>query len=215
MDKLYLLPIQRIIDDIGDERGPKYIKWRDVGELDPGDNIVIVEGLEGYRWSMMDYGFADFGLVLIMDISQVDHVALVLNADVYEWPALDALDVSIDPQDNLDVFFENIGIPTDWLNPANTYLEFLRQTAAMFQFNQSYAGIAAQQSGTTHDLLVDSGGLNVRYNSWDQNIQDWFDATLVKLNYPPIQGNPSLRQLMKSAGNLWGNKPFVIGGFEF
>jgi hypothetical protein len=46
------------------------------------------------------------------------------------------LDVSISPGDDLDTFFEGIGVPTDWLTPANTYLEFLRQTAAMFQFNQ-------------------------------------------------------------------------------
>lgn len=203
-DRIYLLPVLRIIDERGDQRGPKYIKWRD-----------DLTGLEGYGWALMDYGFAPFGLVLIKDISQADHDALILNSDVYAYPPLDALDVAIAPQDNLDTFFEGVGVPTDWLNPANTYLEFLRQNAAMFQFNQRYSGIAAADSGETHDLIEDVGGLDIRYNTWSQQTKDWFNATLADLGYPPISGNPRLRQLMKQAGDAWGSSPFFIGGVEF
>ena len=204
MDRLYLLPIQEITDERGYQRGPLYIKWRD-----------DLTGLDGYAWSMMDYGFAPFGLVIIKDISQQDHDTLVANSDVYEWPELDNLDDAIAPADNLDEFFEAIGIPTDWLQPGNTYLEFLRQSAAMFQFNQKYGGIAAHESGEFHSLIDDAGGLDARYLTWSQQTQDWFDATLVWFGYPAVSGNPSLRQLMKQAGDLWGTKPFYLGGHEF
>jgi hypothetical protein len=203
MQRFYLVPIETI----GTSRGPLYIQWNVHGSPpDPTD-------LDIGNWSMMDYGFAPFGLILARDISQANHDALILNADVYAFPEI--LDQAIDPQDNLDTFFETIGIPTDWLQPVNTYLEFLRQTSAMFQFNQRYGGIAANQTGELHSLIDDAGGLDARYNQWDNQTQLWFDATLESFGYPPKVGNPSLRQLMKQAGDAWGNTPFLMGGIEF
>jgi len=203
-DKIYLLPIQEITDVRGYQRGPMYIKWRE-----------DLSGLEGYKWGMMDYGFAPFGLVAIRDITAGDHAALSANADVYTFPELDALNTQIDPQDTLDTFFEGIGIPTDWLTPANTYLEFLRQMAAMFQFNQRYGGIAAHETGEFHSIIGDAGGLDVRYSTWSLQAQGWFDETLLWFGYPPVTGNPRLRQLIKMAGDAWGTKPFFLGGIEF
>lgn len=201
--RFYLVPIETI----GNRRGPMYIQWSAPGlPADPAD-------LDIGPWSMMDYGFAPFGLILAHDISQANHDALILNTDVYGFP--EALDQAIDPQDNLDTFFEAIGIPTDWLQPGNTYLEFLRQMSAMFQFNQRYGGIAADQSGELHSLINDAGGLDTRYNQWTAQTQSWFDATLESFGYPPKVGNPSLRQLMKQAGDAWGDTPFIMGGIEF
>jgi hypothetical protein len=204
MDRLYLLPVEEIIDDSGRGKGPKYLNWH----WSHTDRLP-------YHYAMMDYGFAPFMLVLIKGISQEDHDDLILNSDVYSYPPIAELDQSIDPQDDLDTFFESIGIPTDWLNPANTYLEFLRQMSAMFQFNQRYEGIVYALVGEHHDVIQDVGGLDVRYNSWDPQVQTWFGLTLTDLGYPQVSGNPQLRHLMKTAGDYWGNTPFKLGGYTF
>lgn len=203
MQRFYLVPIEVIPNPpIGDYRGPKYFRWR----FNPG-------GID-CRWSFMRYGFTTFGLLLALDITQVDHDALVLNPDVYAYP--EVLDQSIAPGDNLDSFFEGVGVPTDWLTPSTTYLEFLRIMAAMFQFNQRYGGRAAEQTGEYHSLIDDAGGLNTRYNNWSQQTRDWFVATLADFGYDQaIPGNPTLRQLLKRVGDAWGARQFRMGGVMF
>jgi len=200
MQRFYIVPIDwRVIN--GDNFAkPKYIDTRFTEE--PGDVKI--------RASFMNYGFTPYYLVLAKDISVADDAVLTSKTDVYAFPL--TLDQSIAPQDNLDEFFEVIGVPTDWLTPANTYLEFLRQTAAMFQFNQRYQAISAG-----HDLIDDTGGLDTKYNSWSTEVQEWFDQTVESLDYDPafITPNKDLRQLLKQVGDLWGDKVFRMGGVEF
>lgn len=204
VDKLYLLPVETIVDESGRGRGPKYINWHWTQE----------DGFD-YHYSMKDYGFAPFMLVLVKGIIQADHDWLIGNSDVYAYPELDQLNQPIPPQDNLSDFFEGIGVPTDWLTPASTYLEFLRQNTAMFLFHQRYGNIVYEASGEFHDLIADVGGLDVRFNSWDPQVQDWFEATLVDFGYPAVSGNPQLRHLMKRAGDQWADSEFGMGGYIF
>ena len=203
MQRFYIIPL-KVIEN---RRGPKYIKWSAPGvPVNPAD-------LDIGGWTIMDYGFAPYCLLLAKDIDQGNHDALVANLDVYGFP--ETLNQAISPQDNLDTFFEGIGIPTDWLQPSNTYLEFLRQLAAMFQFNQRYEYISSKASGVNHSIIDDVGDLNTRRNSWSQNVRNWFDETLVSFGYPLPSGNPSLRQLMKQAADAWGDSPFYMGEYVF
>jgi len=122
MLRFYLIPVETI----NGWRGPKYFNW-----IMNTDGIVC-------QWGAMDYGFLPT-MLLLADILQTDHDALILNTDVYSFP--ESLDDPIsDP--TIDAFFEGLHIPTDWLTPSTTYRELLRQTAGMFQFNQRYSGIA-------------------------------------------------------------------------
>jgi len=205
MQKFYLLPIEVV--STGPEsqaRGPKYFgNWR----YDPNPPGIICQ------WSMMDYGFVDSALLLAKDITQVDHDALILNADVYAFP--DNLDTPVsDP--NIDTFFEAIYLPTDWLTPSTTYRELLRQVAGMMQFNQRYAGIYAERYGGWHSIF-DTTTLQTRLNQMTAQEQEVFLAAVVSFGYNPdlVPLNARLRQLIKSAGNYWVDQPFYIGGVEF
>ena len=206
LQKFYLVPVETVsIDGGGQWRGPKYFRWR----FDPDPPALVQSG----TWSMMDYGFVSSALLLAKDITQADHDALVLNADVYAFP--DNLDQPVsDP--NIDAFFEAIYLPTDWLTPSTTYRELLRQVAGMMQFNQRYGGIYAERYGGWHSIF-DTATLQTRLNQMTAQEREVFLATVASFGYNPalVPTNARLRQLVKSAGNYWVDQPFYMGGVEF
>lgn len=199
MNRFYIVPVDWRVVNGRNIAKPKYFDTRFTN--DPGD-ITSPS-------SFMNYGYTPYYLVLAKDISAGDDVMLVSMPDIYAFPL--TLDQSIAPQDNLDVFFEAIGIPTSWLTPANTYIEFLRQMAAMFQFSQRYHGICGR------DLIDDCGGLDTSYSNWSLEVQDSFNQTVESFGYDSgiIQPNRDLRQLLKQVGDAWGNKTFTMGGISF
>jgi len=196
MVKFYLVPILTIAG----VRGPMYFAW----EENP-TGIVC-------SWSMMDYGFAPSALLVAKDIAQEDHDELVLNADVFTFP--DNLDGPVDQA--IQDFFEGINLPTDWLTPATTWLELLRQVAGMFQFNQRYGGIAAAETGELHSIF-DNADLSTRLRQLTEDEQRWFLATVESFGFDPgvVDDNAMLRLLVRQAGDFWAGQPFYLGGMEF
>lgn len=200
--RFYLIPIITV----DKSRGPKYIQW----ETSRGV-LVNPGGPDIGRWGMMDYGFLPTALLLAVDISDADHAILSPNSDVYSFPV--NLDAPVaDP--TIDTFFEALNIPTDWLTPANTYRELLHQLAGMFQFNQRYSGISGGS-------LFDTANLDTRLRNMTAQEQEWFYLTfesfydLHGLDRSVINDNAQLRQLVKSAGNFWAGRNFVIAGTQF
>lgn len=205
MIKLYLLPIEEVPDPGSGKPifGPKYFDW----PFDPDP-----PGIDS-RVALMDYGFMPYALVLAKNITQVDHDALILNADVFDFP--DNLDGPVNDPD-VDTFFEGINLPTDWLTPATSWRELLRQTAGMFQFNQRYGGIAAHETGELHSIF-DNADLSTRLRQMTVQEQSWFLATVDSFGFDSsqINDNNRLRLLVKQAGSYWEGQPFRMGGFEF
>lgn len=184
----------------GTSRRPKYFAFR------PGE-----PGIQCH-WAMMDYGFTDNALLVAKDITQEDHDALILNADVFLFP--DDLDGPVDQ--DIQEFFEAVHLPTDWLTPSTSWRELLRQVAGMMKFNQRYAVIAAEATGGFHSIF-DSVGLDDRLRQMTVEEQAWFLATVAWYGYPPelVDVNAKLRQLVKFAGTFWDGQPFSLGGMVF
>lgn len=204
MIKFYLIPIDSIAKpDGGSSRGPKYIAWNPAKYNHPG----IVVG----RWAMMDYGFSPYALFMA-DISQADHDLLIQNTDVYTFP--DNLDSPV----NQDIrpFFESFNLPTDWLTPATTYRELLRNVAGMMQFNQRYNGIWRDTYGANRSIF-DTATLDTRLRDMTAEEQSVFLAAVASFGYDPnlVPTNARLRQLVKAAGDYWEGQPFYMGGIEF
>jgi hypothetical protein len=199
VQKIYLVPLQVT----GNLRHPKYFAVPRFG----------IGGIECDR-ANMDYGFFPYFLVFAKDITPADHAVLILNADVYVFP--DNLDQPISDQ-NIDVFFEGINIPTDWLTPSTTYRELLRNTAGLFQVNQAYGAVAAAATGTQNSIFDNGRTLESNWNSLSAQEKGWFNAAMQQVmpGAPTVIGNPKLRSLAKQAGSLWSNKPLYLGGFEF
>jgi len=193
MIRFYILPIE-VID--GNKRGPMYFKW------------LYNEAGIAAQWSMMDYGFVDSALLFSPDISQADHNMLVLNLDVFAFP--DNIDTPVnDP--NVAAFFESIYLPTDWLTPATSYRELMRQTAGMMQFNQRYGGISDGHS------IFANADLSTRLRQMTAQEEEWFYLTAESFGIPRnlINRNAQLRLLVKRAGEIWETQAFYLGGTEF
>lgn len=202
MQRFYLVPIDTYIHpDSGKEyRGPMYFAWRF------GAGVVCRRGC-------MDYGFFPYMLVLARDITQVDHDALILNPDVYAFPE-DLSGPVNDP--GVDAFLEAINVPTDWLTPATTWLELLRNLAGMFQFNQRYNGIYRERYGGAHSVF-DNADIDTRLRQMSAQEQEIFLAAVESFGFDPAQVNTNsrLRQLLRQAANYWEGRPFTMAGVTF
>ena len=193
--KVYFIPIEQN----GNYRGPEYFVWR--GDLN-GPSIAC-------RWSLMDYGFINVGLLVAHDISAADDAAVRIKPGVYAFP--DNLDQPITDKAALTVILEAANVPTDWLTASTTYRQLLRSMAGLFQFNQRYSGISNGQSIFGNGITLDSN-----YNNLSAQQKAWFVQTMESFGYlNGVQGNPKLRTLAKQAGDLWGSQPFYMGGFTF
>ena len=202
MQRFYLVPIEIR----NNTRGPKYMKrW---GGVPDGQGGTTDPGEVDCQWSMMDYGFVPSGLVLGHDIDQTNHDLLIANIDVYSFPEILSGPVN-DP--GVDVFFEAINIPTDWLTPATTWIELLRQLAGMFLFNQRYSGISGGGS------VFDNADLDTRLRLMTDQEQVWFLETVDSFGFDSsvISTNARLRLLVKQAGTFWEGQPLIMGGVEF
>lgn len=204
MIKLYLLPIEEVPDPGSGlpNRGPKYFAW----DFDPDP-----PGIPS-KYSLRDYGFTPYALVAAKNITQADHDALILNDDVFAFP--DDFDGPVDDP-AVDVFFEDIHLPTDWLTPATTWRELVRQTAGMIKFNQRYGGIAAHETGEFYSIF-DTATLDTRLRQMTDQEQSWFLQTIESFDWDSsqINDNNRLRLLIRQAGNYWAEKVVRIGGLE-
>lgn len=200
MDRLYLVPVERVTRPDGNyANGPKYFRWK----YDPDPPGIVVD-----RLSNQYFGFHPWTLTMAQGISQADHDFLALQVDVYVYPLLDQLDDSIAPTDDIDTFYEAINIPTDWMTPANTYREFLRQTMGMFTFHNRYEFKSGGHS------LFEGGGLDTRLRQLSAEEEEWFYQTAESFGIDRSQINRQnqLRQLLKQASDLFASWDFALGG---
>jgi len=160
---------------------------------------------------MMDYGafgLMNFGLILAVDISAADDAFLVAKADVYPIPF--NLDTSISDVQGTRDYFEAFYVPAQWLTPANSYRELMRQTAGMFQFCQRYFGISGE-------ILLSQVDLDTAYRNFPVEVQAAFSQAVESFGYDSglIRPNNDLRQMLRVVGSLWGDQPFYMAGREF
>jgi len=202
MIRLYLVPVESVIIEDITYIGPKYFEWKN----DPDPENAIDTGYE-----CIYYGYHPYILLLAKDISQDDHDTLLTYLDVFAFPPLDQLDQAINPVDNIDVFFEGIDLPTDWMTPSTTYREFIKRTICIFLFTQRYRGISEG-----HDLF-ENVDLDDTYNDLTSEEQGWFDATVESYGYNPdlILPNMKFRQLLKAASDWMDTRTVYIGGIAF
>ena len=197
--RLYLIPIE-LRDGV---RGPAYLCW----------GIEPPPGCLARGWSMMDYGFTAWGLVMVKQITQEEHDDLVTNPDVFAFP--ENLDSAVDQE--VQPFFEGAHLPTDWLTPATTWRELMRDTAGMFLFNQRYGGIAAEQTGEIHSIF-DTATLDTRLRQMSGDEQAWFLATVESYGFDPnvVNTNNRLRLLVRQMAHAyWADRMFKLGGVAF
>lgn len=195
-EKLYLMPIERVITPETEYRGPLYFCWRFTQNPDCIDTL----------WSPLDYGFIDEVLVYAPDIGLADNTFLLAQADVYVFD-LALLDSPVVDKAILLPMFEGVNIPVDWVTPSTTYRELFRNMAGLFSFNQRYESISGGGS-----LFGNGITLETRWNELTTQQQQWFNETIASFGFGfTVTGNPKLRVLARQASSLWETTPFTLG----
>lgn len=183
MQRLYVVPVEYFYQENVTYYGPRYFRWRfGTGTLNQRGSIL--------------YGYIQACLVL-GDVTQAEHDALILNADVFDFP--ENLGANIDSGDMqaLRDWFEALNIPTNWLTPANTYRELIRQTGAMFRFSTNYARISTEVS-----LANNQGALaytGTTFTDAGQDFTNWATAS-GQANYRLV----ALVDTLQGIQPMWG-----------
>lgn len=186
----YLLPVQQI----GNYRGPMYLKWR----FNP-------DGLD-VQWSCKDYGTIN-QMICAVNAEQIQHDWLAVQDGVYQFPA--NLEVAPSPAElsALETALEAAYIPADWLTPSETWRVNLRTITGMFLFMQRLTAI------TGNDPLDWGVTLNTQF----RNIPTLYQSAIIEafdtLGYDSsvLKDNWTLRIVLKEAADQWGTQPIYFG----
>lgn len=188
MIRFYLLPIER--NAAGTSRGPKYFAWR----YDPDP-----PGLSS-QWSMKDYGSIDMA-ILAADITQADHDALILNADVYAFPADLSASMTLTNRQAMNTYLEAHALPGDWLSPTDTFKSAARTITGMMLYNQRVCAILGYPTDPYAGLT-----LNTQYRNIANPLHDALSQAASELGYAwNVANNDQVRKILKLMADQWGN----------
>ena len=196
MDRLYVLPME--IGANG-KRGPKYLTTEPYKSLD---------------WGGLDYGSEDTGLYGIRGINQVDHDALVANADVIGIPEDLQANMTAGQVTAAVNFYDTLNIPSDWINTSRTVLQVVKITAGLFQFNQRWRG----QSATRQSSPFKEGlNLDTQYNQLSEIDQARVLMVYesMAIDYSGLTGTSTIRDALREFAIQISARPLFIAGMRF
>ncbi|MCB9135151.1 MAG: hypothetical protein H6636_06980 [Anaerolineales bacterium] len=196
--RYYLVPVEEVVQGEITFRGPKYFRWRfGTGTIEP-----IVEGEA--QW--LDYGLRPTMLVCA-NVSVADHAILAAAIDVTDVPQNIDNTISAAALQAVQDALENLKVPGTWVTTSHTYRLVLRAVAGLFSFAQRYHEMWNEQLVENN---VDLGMLwqNVPLAK-RQKIQGTADA--LNIDYSPVTGTWTIRQILKFLADFWQAMPFNFG----
>ena len=151
-------------------------------------------------------GSIDMG-VLAADILQADHDALILNADVYSFPANMDVTMTLSNRQAMNTYLEAHAIPGDWLSPGDTFLYACRIVTAMFLYLQRTLAILGYPVDPFAGLT-----LNTRYGQLTTEYQNAMSQAAADLGYTwGVAANDQIRKIWKMMADQWGSQPIYFG----
>lgn len=176
-------------------RGPKYLKWPD----NPSGMDV--------RWGLFDIGLLPQAIVAA-DVTTAQVTTLSANVDVTMVPANIDNTITALVLPAVRDALENIRIPGTWITAGTTtYRELLRMVCGLAQFAQRFHGMFNQY------LIPDEINLNQTWgdlpDTWRQNLRACADS--FQYDYSQVSLSTTIRVILKSLGDQWGDTPFYFG----
>lgn len=191
MIRWYILPMERTADN---HRGPMYFKWR-----------FNLNGIDCH-WSLTDYGSIDM-CTIVADISQTDHDALILQADVYAFPENIDVNMTQAQRSELNTFLEAHAIPGDWLSPNTTFRENLRTIVGMMRYMMRVLAIIGYPVDPYAGL-----SLNTQYQNVPNPLHDAMQQAALERGYAwNVSPNDQIRKIFKYMSDQWASTPTYYG----
>ncbi len=152
--------------------------------------------------------FGNEGTMLVCaDTDAATHATFAALPRVIQLPADLDQNLSAGAVTTVEAALEARNIPAHWVSTNLTYRQVLRVVAGMFQFAQVYHA--------QHDLNLFRGGvnLNTRVNQIPQAERDRLNsaAQTAGLDTSGITGTTTVRQILRSLGEQWLERPVYLG----
>ena len=187
----YIIPA--VLNEIGNSRGPKYLKWRQHDGLD-------------VQWSAKDYGSIDI-MIVAVNAEQVAHDFLLAQTDVYQFPENIEVNVPLASVNTLQSYLEVNGIPGDWTSPSQTWRITLRTITSMFLYMQRLRGVSGQNP------LEWGYTLNTQWRNVTAIHKAGIVDAATSLGYDTgfMKNNTLIRAIIKTFADAWGAQPIYFG----
>jgi hypothetical protein len=183
------------------QRGPMYLRWRSRDEQGPFIEVT--------RWSMIDYGLIDRAVIAV-DAESAALAALDAMSGVIAIPAnLDATP-NLSARNQVQSRLEAVNVPAQWVVAGLTWRSILRTVTGMFLFMQAI-------SARTGDTPFDWPGVTWTTTFGQLQPADQAalqDAAASQGWQGTIPSGATMRQILKSAADLWQAKPLYFGFVE-
>jgi len=180
---------------VNGRRGPKYLKWRD----NP-------DGLD-VQWNIFDFGLLA-QCVAACDVTVAQFNGLTANADVFGVPANIDGNVTAQALPTVQAALETVRIPADWVQAGSTsYRELLRVICGLAQFAQRHHAMHGQY------IIPDEINLNQTWgdlpDAWRANLRATADS--FRYDYSQVSAGTTIRVILRSLAQQWGDTPFYFG----
>lgn len=191
----YAMPL----DEVGNGRGPKYLRWR-----------FNSTGLD-VPWGAQDYGLMPV-CICWADVNNGQHNQLTSNNDVRFITLHSDLDNNLTGQQVVAVrdALEFLNIPGQWVDATDTWRQVLRITIGVFQFSQRMHGKFNAKA------IPDGYTLATQFGDLPQNARNLLLSTADELgiDYSGATNQTTLRQILKTFGDAWANNSINLNGVE-
>lgn len=185
------------MQEVGNARGPKYLKWR----FNP-------TGLD-VPWGIMDYGLMPV-CIAWANVTPAQNTTLLANNDVRLGLLNSNLDNTITAQQVQAVRdgLEFLDIPGQWVDVTDTWRVVLRTTCGLFQYAQRLHGKFNVK------IVPDGYTLNTTWAQIPAQGKQFLLDTALELGIDTsgATAQTTLRQIYKAFADAWGDKPLMING---
>ena len=164
---------------------------------------------QNYGTSAKDYGSEDVCVCTCINIKQVEHEALIANADVVDLPLNKDGTLSPASVTALTNFLESYNIPANWLNTARLNRRTVRIIMGMFEFNHQWRGLTSNSSPFKEGV-----NLTTRFNQLTtprkQRVRACFD--IMGIDRTTLTATSTLRDILILFGQSFSGRQIRFGG---
>lgn len=176
-------------------RGPKYLRWR-----------FNASGLD-VAYSLVDYGLMNVCIVWA-DVNNGQHNQLVSNNDCRAIVQHANVDNAVgSAASNVRAALEALLIPGNWVQTTDTWRAVLRVTIGVFQYAQRlHAKFGVK-------IVPDGYSLDTTWSEIPVQGQQFLleTATELGIDTSGASGSTTLRQIYRAFGEVWRDRPIVMG----
>lgn len=187
--RLYLMPIAGV-GTKADPRAPKYKST-----------------INGFSWTMMDFGLEPACIVWVENVDASTHSTLVAFADVVSPPAELDQNIGAGSIATVRAAIEALNVPANWAQATDTYREVIRIICWFFQIWQRHHGMGNAR------VLTGGVTLDTAFNTLSVGVRNALIATAQSFNFDTssLAGTSTIRQILKALADQVRDRPIMIG----